>query len=98
MNMFRPPADLIMRPSDQQPGIYETDDEDRVPVMVVRHTDSKAYEMIWCDSGEGEKLVQPGDILLKNAYPMSYTAKYEKDGVMTEVPFDPGNLHYGKLL
>ena len=69
--------DIILRPSDREPGFYE-DPEGIVPV--VRHEDGKPYTMLFFDLGEGHKHLQEGDVLFIGAYPMSQTITYPEGG------------------
>ena len=69
--------DIILRPTSQEPGFYDTD-EGIIPV--VRHEDGKAYTMLFFAVGEAHKNLQEGDVLFLGAYLKGMTVTYPEGG------------------
>jgi hypothetical protein len=83
--------DLLLRPTDLEPGMYTAHDEEGpYAFMVCAHTDGKTYEMFWCESGEGRQKVLPGDILFEGVYATGMSVDYPRDsGIeVTQVPVE----------
>jgi hypothetical protein len=92
-DLFMPPRDLLLRPTDRAPGFYDfRDGEDEGTFAVVKHEDGKSYEMIWCDQGEGKTLTQPGDLLFEDTYMNNIDVDYGENDVVSveKMSFDGG--------
>lgn len=74
-------GDIILRPTEQKPGFYETP-EGIVPV--VRHEDGKAYTMLFFETGEGQKNMQEGDVMFLGTYLKNMTTIYPEGSAMVQ--------------
>jgi len=87
MTLDMAPRDLLLRPTTLEPGIYTADTEEGPSCfMVTRHQDGGAYEMIWCDAGEGASQRQTGDLLFTGVSFTGQTLWYPKDGPLGVEP------------
>ena len=64
---------LIMRPTDMEHGLYETDEG---PFMVAEH-EGRNYLMIWCDDEDNVES-EPGDLVYLGVYSKSYASGFEE--------------------
>jgi hypothetical protein len=75
--------DLIMRPTEREPGIYEYDDGSAV--MVAKHSDGKVYELLFVPAGEGKGECQAGDLLFEGVHIRGSMTEYDpNDAVIVE--------------
>lgn len=74
----RPPftRDLILRPTDRAPGIY--DDDDGPTMVATMH--GTTYALLWFDRGTAEEHKRPGDVLMTGVYPTALRTEYPADG------------------
>lgn len=56
--------DLILRPTDLAPGIYEDEDG----AVMVGGFNGKPHVLLWFDLGTGREHVEPGDTLFEAVY------------------------------
>lgn len=75
-DLFLPPRDLVLRPTDLSPGFYETHEG---PVVVTRGPGEGNFIMLW------DAEPQPGDLVFKGAYLVDSKIAYEgSDAVFVE--------------
>jgi hypothetical protein len=80
-------TDLIMRPTELEPGMYTAHDEDGPYAFAVAvHTDGKTYELIWCENGSD--IFEAGDLLFKDAQITGHRVDYPKDGTVEVTPIE----------
>lgn len=73
-DLFAPPRDLILRPTDAAPGIYGSEDG---LVMVTRGPGGGCYVLLWGATP------QPGDLVFRDAYMTGHKIEFEDNGAVT---------------
>jgi len=90
MSTQQPSQDLILRPTDLEPGIYTAHDEDGpYCFMVCCYQDGKTYEMVWCPGGFAKKYRLAGDLLFEGVFQTGMQVEYPEGSPVEVVALEP---------